>query len=249
MRSGFQSETQSMPSLLSTRGVGEMLLAPAEKKAAATRVLQPVTIDGDLSEWKDLTGYLVDEDMNVPAGGIEKVDKAKQVLNSTFYVQYDDDYLYMAANVADEYLVINIRPEDQSSYYRTDSVEFYIDPQRAGSDAGLMKLAILPFDTDGNVQAVRHEDANPGPIARTSPKTRVASARTERGYAIELAVPLADLGINAAPGTTIGFCHVVHNSNDRNASIGQYVRTNIIAWNNLTEVWANPDLWGELVFE
>ena len=227
----------------------KMLLAPAEKKAAATRVLQPVTIDGDLSEWKDLTGYLVDEDMNVPAGGIEKVDKAKQVLNSTFYVQYDDDYLYMAANVADEYLVINIRPEDQSSYYRTDSVEFYIDPQRAGSDVGLMKLAILPFDTDGNVQAVRHEDANPGPIAKTSPKTRVASVRTERGYAIELAVPLEDLGIRAVPGTTIGFCHVVHNSNDKNASVGQYVRTNIIAWNNLTEVWANPDLWGELIFE
>lgn len=227
----------------------KMLLAPAEKKAVATRALGPVTIDGDLSEWKGLTGYLVDEDMNVPAGGIEKVDKTKQVLNSIFYVQYDDDYLYIAANVADEYLVINIKPDDQSSYYRTDSAEFYIDPQRAGSDAGLMKLAILPFDTDGNAQAVRHEDANPGPIAKTSPKTLVASMRTERGYAIELAVPLADLRIKAEPGTTLGFCHVVHNSNDRNAKIGQYVRTNIIAWNNLTEVWASPDLWGELVLE
>jgi len=27
------------------------------------------------------------------------------------------------------------------------------------------------------------------------------------------------------------------------------VRTNVIAWNNLPEIWANPDLWGELVFE
>lgn len=227
----------------------KMLLAPAEKEAVATRMLEPVTIDGDLSEWKGITGYRVDEDMNVPAGGIEKVDKTKQVLNSTFYVQYDDEYLYIAANVEDEYVVINIKPEDQSAFYRTDSVEFYIDPQRAGSDAGLMKLAILPFDTEGNVQAVRHEDANPGPIAKTSPGTRVASARTERGYAIEVAIPLADLGIKAEPGTTLGFCHVVHNSNDRAAKTGQYVRTNIIAWNNLTEVWAHPELWGELVFE
>gem|GEM_PF-2464703 len=60
---------------------------------------------------------------------------------------------------------------------------------------------------------------------------------------------MADLGIKAEPGTTLGFCHVVHNSNDRAAKTGQYVRTNIIAWNNLTEVWAHPELWGELVFE
>jgi len=48
---------------------------------------------------------------------------------------------------------------------------------------------------------------------------------------------------------TLGFCHVVHNSNDRDAKIGQYARTNIIAWNNLTEVWGSPDLWGMLIFE
>ncbi len=55
---------------------------------------------------------------------IEKVDKTRQVLNSTFYVQYDDECLYIAANVEDEYVVINIKPEDQAGYYRTDSVEF-----------------------------------------------------------------------------------------------------------------------------
>lgn len=227
----------------------KMRLAPAEKEAVASRATRLVTIDGDLSDWAGLEGYLVDEDMNVPAGGIEKVDKARQVLNSTFYVQYDDEYLYIAANVEDEYVVINIKPEDQAGYYRTDSVEFYIDTSRAGSDAGLMKLAVLPFDTEGNVQAVRHEDANPGPIARTNPEIRVASARTERGYAIEVAIPLADLGIKAEPGVTLGFCHVVHNSNDRDAKIGQYARTNIIAWNNLTEVWGSPDLWGKLILE
>lgn len=226
-----------------------MRLAPSEKKAVAKRAATPVVIDGDLSEWKGLEGYVVDEDMNVPAGGIEKVDKKKQVLNSTFYVQYDEEYLYIAANVADEYIVINIKPEDKAGYYRTDSVEFYIDPSRAGSGAGLMKLAILPFDTEGNVQAVRHEDTKPGPIAKTNPRIRVASSRTERGYAIEAAIPLADLGIKAEPGTKLGFCHTVHNSNDREAKIGQYVRTNVIAWNNLPEIWANPDLWGELVFE
>jgi len=224
-------------------------LAPAEKSAVAARTAVPVVVDGDLAEWKGLTGYVVDEDMNVPAGGIEKVDKRKQVLNSTFYVQYDDDYLYLAANVADEYIVTNIRPDDVAGFYRTDSVEFYIDPSRAGSTAGLMKLAVLPFDTEGGVQAVRHEDTKPGPIAVTNPGIRVASSRTERGYAIEMAIPLADLGLEAEAGVKLGFGHTVHNSNDKEAKIGQYVRTNVISWNNLPEVWAHPDLWGELVFE
>jgi hypothetical protein len=191
----------------------------------------------------------VDEDMTVPAGGIERVDKRKQVLNSTFYVQYDDNYLYVAANVADEYIVTNIRPDDKAGFYRTDSVEFYIDPSRAGSVAGIMKLAVLPFDTEGGVQAVRHEDSKPGPVAVTNPGIRVASARTERGYAIEMAIPLADLGLAARAGVKLGFGHTVHNSNDREAKIGQYVRTNVISWNNLPEVWANPDLWGELVLD
>ncbi len=224
-------------------------LAPAEKSAIAARVAVPVVVDGDLAEWRGLTGYLVDEDMNVPAGGIERVDKRKQVLNSTFYVQYDDNYLYVAANVADEYIVTNIRPDDKAGFYRTDSVEFYIDPSRAGSVAGIMKLAVLPFDTEGGVQAVRHEDSKPGPVAVTNPGIRVASARTERGYAIEMAIPLADLGLAARAGVKLGFGHTVHNSNDREAKIGQYVRTNVISWNNLPEVWANPDLWGELVLD
>ena len=227
----------------------QMRLAPSQKTAMARRASAPVTVDGNIDEWKGLTGYAVDEDMNVPAGGLEKVDKRKQVLNSTFYVQYDDEFLYIAANVADEYVVRNIKPDDKAGYYRTDSVEFYIDPSRAGSDAGCIKLAVLPFDTEGGVQAVRHEDAKPGPVAGTNPGIRVASVKTDRGYAIELAIPLADLGIEPKAGLKLGFCHTVHNSNDREAKIGQYVRTNVIAWNNLPEIWANPDLWGELIFE
>lgn len=227
----------------------KLRLAPKEKKAFATRAQTPVSIDGELGEWQGLTANIVDEDMNVPAGGLEKVDKRKQILNSRFYAQWDDEYLYLAADVADEVVVINITPRDQGAYYRTDSIEFYIDPGRAGSQAGLMKLAILPFDTEGNVQAVRHEDARPGPIAAVNPNIRVASKRTERGYSVEVAVPWVDLAIEPKPGVTLGFSHTVHNTNDKNAKIGQYVRTNMLAWNNLPEIWANPELWGELILQ
>ncbi|AZR73764.1 hypothetical protein BBF96_10430 [Anoxybacter fermentans] len=227
----------------------KMRLAPKDKKAVAHRLEGTIQVDGDLSEWQGQKYYVVDEDMNVPAGGLQKVDKRKQILHSKFYIQWDDKYLYLAADVSDEVVVSNIAPEDKGGYYRTDSIEFYLDPGRAGSDAGIMKLAILPFDTEGNVQAVRHEDAKPGPIAEVGPDIKVASKRTESGYAIEVAIPFADLGIKPKSGTILGFCHTIHNSNKEDAKIGEYVRTNMLAWNNLPEIWANPELWGQLILE
>lgn len=225
----------------------KLSLAPKEKKVFATPVAKPVAVDGSLDEWQGLTPSIVDEDMNVPAGGLVKVDKRKQILNSKFFVQWDAHYLYLAADVADEVVVSNIAPGDKTAFYRTDSVEFYIDPSRAGSKTGLFKLAILPFDTAGHVEAIRWEDAKPGPIEQTAPGTQVASKRTDRGYALEAAIPWQVLGIGPAEGMTLGFDYVIHNSNNKDAQVGQYVRTNVIAWSNLPEVWARPDLWGNLV--
>lgn len=58
---------------------------------------------------------------------------------------WDNEYLYLYAKVYDEYLVINIAPTDIGAYYRTDSIEFYLNPLVAGSNAGIFKIAILPL--------------------------------------------------------------------------------------------------------
>jgi len=227
----------------------KLMHAPAEKVAFAIKAEKPVTIDGDLAEWEGVQGYVVNEEMNVPAGGIKKVDKTKQVLHSTFYVMWDEENLYIASKVYDEYLVINIEPTDLGAFYRTDSVEFYIDPSRAGSDAGIMKLAILPFDTEGNPQAVRHEDANPGKISDVAPEIKVATKRTDYGYDLEFKVPVKYLNLEPAPGMNLGFCYTIHNSNMKDAGLGEYVRENIISWNNLPDIWAHPENWGTLTLK
>ncbi|MGB4434777.1 MAG: glucoamylase family protein, partial [Defluviitoga tunisiensis] len=224
-----------------------LLTSSEEKLALAPRLKQSIEIDGDLSEWKDIPRYSVTEDMNVPAGGIIPVDKRSQVLHSYFQATWDDENLYLAADVFDEYVVVNITPDDIGGYYRTDSIEFYINPNVAGSNAGLFKLAVLPFDTEGNVQAVRHEDSNPGPLSKTAPKVEVASSRTDYGYIIELKIPFEYLGITfPQPQLRLGFGYTIHNSNIKNAFIGEYVRENIISWNPLPDIWANPQNWGTL---
>lgn len=221
------------------------LLTSAEEKLAEAPRISNVKIDGKLTEWENIPRYAVTEDMNVPAGGIKPVDKRTQILHSYFSVAWDDENLYIAAEVYDEYVVINISPDDVGGYYRTDSVEFYINPSIAGSNAGLFKIAILPFDTEGKVQAVRHEDSNPGPISKTAPNVEVASSRTDYGYIIELKIPFEYLGItNPQPNLKLGFSHTIHNSNKKDASLGAYVRENIISWNPLPDIWANPQNWG-----
>ncbi len=225
------------------------MLLPSQKKAEAPRVRTTVLIDGDLSEWQGIPSNLVDEDMNVPDGNITKVDKSKMKLHSYFYSQWDDECLYLAAEVTDDIIVNNLSPAERGSFYRSDSIEFYIDPGRSGGGAGLFKLAVLPFDTLGNTHGARHEDARPGPIEVMAPKTKIAARKTATGYNVEVSIPFEYLGVTPESGLVLGFCHTVINCNDRGAPLGAYVRENMIAWNHLPSVWSNPDYWGELVLK
>ncbi|MGE5599013.1 MAG: glucoamylase family protein [Bacteroidota bacterium] len=228
--------------------VAQRAAAPSKKTAKAARAGQPIRIDGDLADWQGFKPYVVDETMNVPDPGLVAVDTSKHKLRSSFYAAWDREYLYLAADVTDDVVVSNIAPDDVGGYYRTDSVEFYLDPSRGGGGgAGLLKLAVLPFDTQGRVQAVRHEDAKPGPVNAVSPGIKVASRRTGKGYAIEAAIPFSVLGLTPGVGSVLGFCHTVHNTSNTEASLGQFVRENMIAWNNVPEVWSSSQYWGELV--
>lgn len=208
-----------------------------------------ITVDGQLADWEGSSWYTVTEAMNVPVGGVAGVDPVTQTLRSRFAIRYDAENLYLAADVADDTVVSNVAPDDLQNFYRTDSVEFYLDPSLSGSEAGLFKLAVLPFDTDGNVQAVRHEDAQPGPIDATAPGAVVASSRTDAGYIIEVSLPLSLLGLAGDVGTGLGFSHVIHNANDANAEVGADVRENIIGWNPVPDVWITPDRWSVLTLE
>lgn len=223
----------------------KMVLEALKKVAIATKTDIPINVDGIFEDiWNKAQENEVTEDMNVP--GFTKVDKKTQILHSKFYAMWNEEYLYLFAKVYDEYVVINIAPNDIGGFYRTDSIEFYINPQIAESKEGIFKIAILPFDTEGNVQAVRHEDAKPGNIKDVAPKVKVASKRTDYGYDIEVEIPFEYLGIVPKEGIKIGFCHTIHNSNKKDAAIGAYVRENMLSWIPLGEIWAHPESWATL---
>lgn len=218
---------------------------PQGRQAASILMRRGVRVDGDLGDWSKAEWQQVNENDLVPGVG-PAPDGLR--LRAKFAASWDLDYLYLAADVEDPVLVSNIAPNDLQAFYRTDSVELYLEPGAfLGNDLGLFKLAILPFDTEGHPQAVRHEDAQPGPITKSAPGTLVASKRTSGGYAIEVAIPWKHLGI-AGPvkGLQLGYTFTVHNADDAKAAPGAYVRNAMLSWTNVAEVWARNASWGSL---
>jgi hypothetical protein len=138
------------------------------------RVETAPAIDGDLSEYADLTSY----DIAHTAIWEGEVENAED-LSGQFSIAYDDEFLYVAVDVTDQTVVSNIAPNDVKGHWRSDSVEITVDPLGAGVSEHTLttfKTGIFPFDTEGNVQAERDADANQGSSARPRPICRLHPA-------------------------------------------------------------------------
>ncbi|MGA1822601.1 MAG: PKD domain-containing protein [Thermoplasmatota archaeon] len=110
----------------------------------------PPVLDGNLgsAEWKTyLTGWYFDgqdgmsfaENYSDPVNGFDEELGDQEDISAIFYAQYDDEFLYIAANVTDDNIVVDTYPADPSWFYRDDGLEILIDgahdkdiDQRAG---------------------------------------------------------------------------------------------------------------------
>ncbi|MCD6165573.1 hypothetical protein J7K19_02540 [bacterium] len=84
----------------------------------------PPTFDGDLSDWVGYPRIYIDPtspDNRITAGVID----GPQDLSGYFYYAADQNNLYFAADVTDDYLV-NIWTADQGNVWKGDGVEFYL---------------------------------------------------------------------------------------------------------------------------
>lgn len=200
------------------------------------------TIDGELGEYSDLPSHAVPFD-NLWEG--ETTDAAD--LTGSFRVGYDDEFLYVAVEVQDETVVSNIAPNDIKGHWRSDSVEITVDPQGPGASENTLttfKTGIFPFDTEGNVQAERDADANQGPIRMTAPDMQVASARTDDGYILEVAIPWNAVPGEVMPGDDFGFNVLIYDCDKADAAIGENCNEARTAWSAWSQIQGTPRLWG-----
>ena len=101
-----------------------------------------IVIDGDISDWrKDFAIALPDTfiDFPIPKEFLTKFSapipwKGKRDLSAILYSCWDEKNLYIAVKVRDD--VFSVKPEDDVSFYKYDTLQVYLDPLCDARDKG-----------------------------------------------------------------------------------------------------------------
>jgi hypothetical protein len=206
---------------------------------AAKYLNTPPTLDGDWSEWKDLT-------REYPANNVvwgKQNWTGAEDLSSSFHVGWDTKNLYIAVKVRDDQYVQNATGEN---IYKGDSLEILLDTnlrddyyyQRLSPDD--FQLGISPgfSDPDGAGSAYLWFPSN---IAGSRSNVKVASRLEDGVYRVEAAIPWSVFEITPVNGRHYGFALSINDNDDTAENLQQSMVSNVPG-----RVLANPTTWGDL---
>lgn len=209
----------------------------------AARVATAPTIDGNLDDWSADTIYsapFVTEREDSWDGSMD--------VDSAWQLAWDDDNLYLAVRVNDD---THVQTQETKSAYLGDSIEMQFDAAIAADfgrevseddfqyvasagDFGRIAPGIFRFQGDANGVM---SDA-PGTRAR------IAAVQHDNGYTLEIAIPWADIGVNATTGMTIGAALSVNDNDDPGTAKQELMLSHV-----RTRRWIDPTSWGTLTLE
>lgn len=199
------------------------------------RNITGVRVDGRLSEWRGILTIRLESASQCTVGAAKWQGPADA--SGRFGIAYDDRYLYLAGEVRDDRLV-----NDQAGIlmWNGDCVQIFLDADPEGDandhtySSDDYHLGLTP-GTDGR---------RPGwtswqpPGGRVRPQ--VAVERTADGYTFEMALPLDQLGIRAAPGTAVGLGITLIDSDTPGEVKSQM--------SSAPDAWRDPSVLGRVVF-
>ena len=153
----------------------------------AAHTTGPITIDGLLreSDWRGLPASSAFVD--TLAGGAGPFPASARVL-------WDDENLYVAFEVVDDYLHNTIAERD-GHLWEQDAVEIMVDPD--GDGQHYFELQVSPtgnifetaYDSRRVPQPIGHADWDSHMVARASPDGAANDETPDRGYTVELSIP------------------------------------------------------------
>lgn len=176
-------------------------------------------------------------------------------LSAEVYAMYDDDFLYVAAAVVDDSLVVHWDFPRMSYPWDTDCMEVVLDVRRTsgqGQDPptpGLFRhLSLAEYRvTDFSAEAWQGAGAG-GPLLpkpNLVPEAETYFHRAPNGYSIIARYPLSGLkGIVARPGSKIGFDVAINDNDGTNYRKNQH----IWAGYNQNQSWWDMGTIGALIF-
>ncbi|MBI4928260.1 MAG: hypothetical protein HY835_10875 [Anaerolineae bacterium] len=203
----------------------------------------PPVLDGDWSEWKTIA-------REYPATHVvygKSSWTGEDDLAGSYYVGWDNTYLYLAVKVRDDKFV---QTAEGQNIYKGDSLELLLDTDLNGD---FYSTTLSGDDFQLGISPGRPEIASGNaepylwfPSSRAGkPSGVIIAARQETGqYRVEVAVPWTALGISPSRGLRLGFALSV-SDNDSSGSAVQESMVSSAAGRSLVD----PTTWGEVTLK
>ena len=211
--------------------------------AEAPYLSSPPTIDGDWSEWKTIAREYPATNVVFGKGNWTGEDD----LAGSYYVGWDNNYLYLAAKVRDDKYVQIATGEN---IFKGDSLELILDTNLLGDfyTASLSpddyQVGIAPGHpaiSDNNMEAYLWF-----PSSKAGKLSGVVMKALDEGtqYRVEAAIPWSVFGITPARGMRMGFAFSVSDDDSSGEALQQSMVSSAAARN-----LANPTTWGEITLK
>ena len=191
-----------------------------------------ITLDGDLSDWEGVRRATMPEE----------AVRYPQVNSVTFAAAADNTHLYFMADVTDDNIISG---QHGAEYWNEDSVEFYVngtgDLSLTSYDAGAAQITVPALNIDKSPEEVVLAG-----VQGTTVDARASAKRTEKGWAVEVSVPLQNQvwNIPLKHGNVIGFQVHLNGASATNRDL----KLIWSAFDTSDSSYFNPSVFGKLIF-
>ncbi len=224
---------EATPTPEPTAPPAEELLAPrgVPKETYYAPFPLSITLDGDLGDWEGVPLVTMPEE----------ADRYPGLLAITFAAAADDTYIYFMGDVIDDNIISG---KHGTNYWNEDSVEFYVngtgDLSLTSYRDGVAQITVPPLNIGRSP-----EETVVGGVRGDTVGAQVAAAKTETGYAVEVAVPLRNSvwHIRREHGNVIGFQVHLNGASKSNRDLK-------LIWSNFDTAdnsYLNPSVFGKLI--
>lgn len=201
------------------------------------------TVDGDLSEWDGKPAIrLGDEEQLLRVhGGWSRENSSARV-----WAHFTRDAVYIGANITDDDPMRNDR--EPVSLWQGDALELYLGLGGPSARTVLDKsqdfqIGIAPNSSLGRpVAFLFHKDL-------LLENAEVVAKKTEKGYAMEAMIPIADLGFEGelSAGSMVGFDVILDDFDEGDWAPAGNTAGRSLVWNGTSMNWIDPSNWGVAV--
>lgn len=211
------------------------------KPLIAVRAPKTMKIDGKLTEWENAKKNVIkiDSAEYIVAGDASEYKGSKDI-SGNFYVMYDDEYLYVAAEITDDKLFVDFTG---AYLFQSDGIQIFVSFDGYGT--GRKNYTALDFQfgfapgVDGKLP--EHNIWN---NSFKFTDLQYDSSLTSDGYILEIAIPAYELDVFLDKGMAIGFDVGITDTDYEKVA-----QQNYLMLSKFGDGWANVSRFLELILD